>query len=297
MKKTIFISHSSYDKEVVKILADLIKKVSLNQIQIWFSNDTDTKGGFLIGEDWFDSIISNLKKSQVVISFITQNSNNQPWILYESGYAEALSNCVLVPAKFNININDISVPLQHKQIYNLSGVEDINIFLSKLLDLFNIMYDKEVFQDIVQRYLKKMRDSYEFKEKNSQETNMSNQIIERVEQKLDYYLGNVNKNNVEGYFDKYEVILSYTIGKTEKKEYITINQNATVQDVLDEIYYIISDVVRAYTYLESWVLLEKKSQRVVIISEDIYDWVPAQSIFKMNTLWEVKFLKKSLIIK
>lgn len=297
MEKNIFISHSSYDKEIVRLLADLIKKVSLNQIHIWFSNDTDAGGGFLIGEDWFDSIITNLKKSHVVISFITQNSNNQPWILYESGFAEALNNCVLVPVKFNINVGDVSVPLQHKQIYNLSGLEDVNTFLSKLLDLFDIMYDREVFQGIVQRYLKKMRDSYEFEERNKQESNISNQIIERVEQKLDYYLSNVKKCNIEKYFDKYEVILLYKIGKTEKQEYITINQNSTVQDILDEIYYIISDVVRAYTYLESWVLLEKKSQRVAIISEDIYDWIPAQSIFKINTLWEVKFLKKPLIKK
>lgn len=49
--ENIFISHSSYDKEVVKIFSDLIKKVSLSQIHIWFSNDTDTEGGFLVGDN------------------------------------------------------------------------------------------------------------------------------------------------------------------------------------------------------------------------------------------------------
>lgn len=155
MEKNIFISHSSYDKEVVKIFSELIKKVSLSQIQIWFSNDTDTKGGFLVGDDWYESIISNIRRSQVVISFITPNSNNQPWILFESGYAEALDGCVLVPVKFSIDISEVAIPLQHKQIYNLSGIEDLHIFLSKLLNLFEIVYDREVFQDIVQAYLKK----------------------------------------------------------------------------------------------------------------------------------------------
>lgn len=56
MEKNIFISHSSYDKEVVKIFSELIRKVSLSQINIWFSNDTDTEGGFLVGDDWFESI-------------------------------------------------------------------------------------------------------------------------------------------------------------------------------------------------------------------------------------------------
>ncbi len=160
MKNRIFISHSSYDKEVVKILSELVKRVSLNQIDSWFLNDTDVKGGFTVGANWYDTIIKNLKLSQVVITFITPNSNSQPWILYESGYADALKECILVPTKFSIDMKDISLPLQHKQIYNLAGVEDLHIFLSKLLDLFDIRYDKEIFQDLVQKYLKRMRESF-----------------------------------------------------------------------------------------------------------------------------------------
>lgn len=71
MEKNIFISHSSYDKEIVKIFSELIKKVSLSQIHIWFSNDSDTEGGFLVGDNWFDSIINHITRSQVVITFIT----------------------------------------------------------------------------------------------------------------------------------------------------------------------------------------------------------------------------------
>ena len=91
------------------------------------------------------------------------------------------------------------------------------------------------------------------------------------------------------------MILEYKIGKDEKKEYITIYPNATVQDVLDEIYYMIADIVEPYKYLESWVLLETKTQRAVIVSKDIYDWIPAQSIFKINSLWKIVYLKKPLL--
>lgn len=295
MKNSVFISHSSYDKEVVKILSELIRKVSLNQIQVWYSNDTDVKGGFLVGENWYESIIKNLRKSHVVISFITPNSNNQPWILYESGYAEALSNCILVPVKFSINVNNISVPLQHKQIYNLSGVEDLHIFLSKLLDLFNILYDRDVFNDIGSKYSKKMRGSWKEHESLINEYNITRNIVDRLEQKFDYYLGNFNTSVQNGKFDKYEIILEYSISEVEKKEYITIDQSATMQDILDEIYYLISERVKPYTYLKSWVLLETKTQRAAIVSDDIYDWIPAQSIFKMNTLWRVVYLQKPLL--
>ena len=292
MKNNIFISHSSYDKEVVKILAELIKRVSLNQIQIWFSNDTDVKGGFLIGEDWFEAIINNLRKSQVVISFITPNSNNQPWILYESGYAEALNDCILVPAKFSINFSDISIPLQHKQIYNLSGVEDLHTFLCKLLDLFNINYDKEIFQDIVQKYLKRMRDNW----KNSSrpdDSEVENKMIERLEQKLDYYFGNMNNKIINQ--EQYDICILYTIDGKEEREYITINENMTVSYLLDEVYFIISDYVGAYTYLQSWVLTDCNTQQMVILNQAMQNLIPAQNIFLRNSFWQVEFLAKPLI--
>ena len=34
MGKNLFISHASYDVEIVRILAEIIRKVSLNQINI-----------------------------------------------------------------------------------------------------------------------------------------------------------------------------------------------------------------------------------------------------------------------
>ena len=52
----------------------------------------------------------------------------------------------------------------------------------------------------------------------------------------------------------------------------------------------IADIVEPYKYLESWVLLETKTQRAVIVSKDIYDWIPAQSIFKINSLWKIVYL-------
>ena len=121
------------------------------------------------------------------------------------------------------------------------------------------------------------------------------QILEKIEQKMEYYFSNMGKEQKTEKAEKYEVILEYKIGKDEKKEYITIYPNATVQDVLDEIYYMIADIVEPYKYLESWVLLETKTQRAVIVSKDIYDWIPAQSIFKINSLWKIVYLKKPLL--
>lgn len=283
--KNIFISHSGKDKKIVQVLVELIRKVSLGQICIWYSNDTDVEGGFAIGEDWFDSIINNLRKSQVVISLITSNSNNQPWILYESGYAEALESCILVPVGFKIEIEDISVPLQHKQIYGLSTEGEIHIFLSKLLALFGMVYDDDLFQEIVKKYYKRMQELW------TQEVTATR----REDNKLikDEKSSHKEADGIKSY----EIIVSYNIGCKEMNTYVGINEIATVKDVLDKIYNLISEVVDPYTYMKTWALLETKSHSALIMCDDILDWIPAKNIFKINSLWKIVYLNSPLIIK
>lgn len=150
-------------------MANLIKKVSLNQIHVWFSNDKEIDGGFLVGDSWFETIMNNLRRSQAVISLITPNSNNNPWILFESGYAEALESTKLIPLKFLININEISVPLQQKQIFSITNIEETNEFLKKVLSSFDIIYDEQIFNDYVIKSLNEMRCCYENKENKAED--------------------------------------------------------------------------------------------------------------------------------
>ncbi len=288
MNKNLFISHSSNDKKVVEILANLIRRVSLNQIHIWFSNDVEINGGFLAGDNWFDTILYNLKNSQAVISFITPNSNNNPWIMYESGYAAALENVRLIPLKFLININDVSVPLQQKQIFSFSNIEEANVFLKKVLDSFGIVFDQEIFRDYINKCLNDMRNNF-----NNKENVIEENSIEILSKKIDSYFGILlnpkiiedNKAKVE-----YEISISYEdVSGKETTEYIKINSTIRVSDVLDSVYCILNERVKAYKYLETWIIKEKRTNRYVVIS-DVQDLVPAMNIFRPNTKWEVEFL-------
>lgn len=105
----------------------------------------------------------------------------------------------------------------------------------------------------------------------------------------------IRKNKQFVQVEKYEVILEYQVNGTEKKTYISIGLDDTMQDILDKIYCLISNKVKPYEYLKTWVLLEIKTQRAAIVSEDIYDWVPAQSIFRVNSLWKVVYLSFPLL--
>lgn len=113
--------------------------------------------GVTVGDNWFQTIVNNLRKSQAIVSLITPNSKNNPWVLYESGFAEALERIKIIPLKFLISINEVSTPLQQKQIFSFSKLDEANIFLKKVLGAFNIVYDEEIFQGYVSKQLEKMR--------------------------------------------------------------------------------------------------------------------------------------------
>lgn len=289
MERTLFISHSSYDKKVVEVLANLIKKVSLNQIHIWFSNDKEVDGGFFVGDNWFETILNNLRRSQAVISLITPNSNNNPWILFESGYAEALEGSKLIPLKFLINTNEISIPLQQKQVFSITNVDEANIFLKKVLASFDIIYDEQIFNDYVIKSLNEMRNCYENKESITEENN-----FRLLSKKMDNYFDMLLKAGISE--DKkpveYEVSIEFTdFSQNKIVEYIKINPSVRLCDVLDSIFFILNGKVGVYKYLEEWIVREKGTDRYVVVS-DVQNLILAMDIFRIGTEWVIEFLDK-----
>lgn len=293
MNRNLFISHSSYDKEIVEVLVNLIRKVSLNQIHIWFSNDQQVNGGFLVGDNWFDTILNNLKNSQAVISLITPNSNNNPWILYESGYAEALERTKLIPLKFLININEIPIPLQQKQVFSFTKLDEANAFLKKVLDSFDIIYDEEVFGGYVLKSLEQMRNCFKRKEDIIKEN-----PYDLLSRKMDSYFEMIVNSIIPERKDnqaEYEVPFEFLNNNgNEIVEYIKINSSVRVSDVLDSIFFILNGKVRAYKYLETWIIKEKGTKRYVVVS-DVQNLIFAKDIFRPNTEWEIEFLDKPYV--
>lgn len=272
------------------MLANIIRKISLNQINIWFSSDRDVSGGFLAGDNWFQAILKNLRNSQAVVSLITPNSNNNPWILYESGYAEALENTKLIPLKFLININEVSIPLQQKQIFSFSKIDEANIFLKKVLDSYDIMYDEEVFKDYVSEKIDQMRDCYKEIEEIVKEAPYD-LLSEKIDNYFELILNSMAFNAV-GFQKEYEVLLEFRNSNGNKViEYIKIKPSLRICDVLDSVFFILNGKVQPYKYLETWIIKEKETGRYVVIS-DVQNLILAKDIFRPNTKWEVEFLDR-----
>ncbi len=294
MSQKLFISHSSEDKDLVKVLAKIIERVSANQISIWFSSDDARNGGFFADDTWYSTILDNLNNCSAVIAFITPNSNNQPWLLFESGYAEALDKTMFIPLKFLISVEEISSPIKQKQIFSFTDIKDANVFLNKVLGAFDITYDQEIYHDYIEKSISEMRKLFSLKsDKYNSSKDISVQNLENLEIKIDQLTNQLIHHIYRSEIKKptqYEICIKFPVENKMMVEYISISPSTTVSEVLDKVYFFLDGKVKAFTYLESWVLQEEKTGQHMVISE-IQHLVPAYTVFGAGTTWQVKFLE------
>lgn len=116
-------------------------------------------------------------------------------------------------------------------------------------------------------------------------------IYEKLSRRLDSYFDIMmktiqdKKSSIE-----YEIPISFVNQKQNQvTKYFKINDSVRFNDILDCIYYVLNGKVRAYKYLETWILKEKGSNRYAVIS-DVQDLIPAMYIFRPGTKWMVEFL-------
>src|SRR4051794_6043831 len=136
--RNFFLSHFSEDKEIAELIANILKRVSLEQIQPWYSSDSSPTGGLNPGSQWFAEILSKLKSSSALIAIITPNSISRPWLYFESGIAQAVENCEVIPVCVGISKEKVYSPLGAYQIYQLSDYRALRDFIGKLLNKFSV---------------------------------------------------------------------------------------------------------------------------------------------------------------
>ena len=297
-----FISHYSGDKEIAAIIAVLLRRISLGQLNTWFSSD-DGNNGLLPGHKWFEEIIQQLKKSKAVVVLLTPDSLNRQWLYFESGIGEALEDCEIIPVVIGLKgFNEIPFPLALYQSYNLSDYESLRKFVLKLLGKYNVVFDEEMAQPVLSKAVKEITNQLAISQKKSE--NISNQDLEE----------NVLFDKLKGHFDKrflnlIEIIennsnrenvnIDVEISTVEieldfpnnRKGFLEIRRNDTVQDAYDRIYSMLSDEVEAFTYMTDWMLVEKNTN-VKLVLREVARFIPASTLFNSNLEWVAIKLKK-----
>jgi hypothetical protein len=314
MPHNFFISHYSGDKNVAEIFATSLRRITLQQIIPWFSSETLGNGGLKPGMLWFEQILGQISSSKAIVTLLTPNSINRPWIYFESGIGCALKDCNVIPVCIGIKRSDILPPLGLYQCYQLNDYRSLTEFFSALLRLFDVQFDEEVFKPVLQKMVSDISQiSFENEEIDKVKLLTFESLLQDLKGHIDkrfidilekppYIInGNGLKMNIENnttqpnvkeeYISSYSVLFKVNIDKFKNDLYIDIRENDSFQDLTNNLYFMLSDHVSAFSYLEQWVIVDQETGNHVVIRE-IASLIPAKAIFKPESEWYINKLDK-----
>lgn len=289
MEQQIFISHYSKDKVIADVIAKNIEKITNGNIHFWYSSDSNPKGGMCVGNIVFNEIVNHLNESVATIVLLTPRSIDRPWILFESGMAQGRENQYVIPVCVGVNRDEIKQPLNNYYCYQLSDAYSLSEFVQKLLG--RLKFKKNISNEALQDFISALQDAskslYSIR-KNSKETfsnDLANEIKVHIDRRL-VALTKTSENHEIKHGEAFTIPIYIGIGKHKgSREYIEIQGNDNVQNILDKIYFLLNEDVEPYTYLKSWVLRERHCGAYMILRE-ISNLVPASCVFQSNFEWE-----------
>lgn len=307
MQHTIFISHNNCDQEIAEIVANSLQRITLHQIQPWFSSDISADGGLKPGNIWLNEILNKITQSKAVIVLLTPNSIDSHWVHFESGMAGVIKDFELIPVCVGVKRDSILPPLGMFQCFQLTDYISVKEFFGKLLVRFQIHFDEELSKPILERVISQLSN---FSFQQSKETNSSYDDFSTHIQDLKSFLDKrfidlmeynsrhmvntgAKKDNVETKESqiKYTTTINVNFPEFKGSQYIEIREEDSVSTILNTIYLLIKKYIQPYTYMEDWILRNPKNDMFLIIRE-VGSLIPAKLIFNNSIIWEVIKLKE-----
>ena len=294
MKKTLFLSHDSRDSQIAKIIAGVLKRITLSQLDVWYSSDCSRDGGLQPGQVWLDEIRSRLCSCDAVVALITKQSIQKPWLLFECGFAAANANKSVILVAIGIDtLSSIPFPLGMYQCYQLADYDSLKTFTAKMLSLYGVVFDEELAAPLLKATIGDLTQSIS---RNASSVTNEVRTLEGIEHSIkahiDLRLSNllhVQPSNLGDVIEVYSVPIRIKFLGIEATNYIDIGKETSVQDILDNIYFMINSNVQPFTYLSQWILYESKLRKFMVVRE-VADMLPARFLFTRESQWEVRKL-------
>ena len=268
------------------------------------------------GERGLIKIQEQLKDSDFGIVCVTKENYQAPWLLFEAGALSNNPNKVpVVPFLFGLKPSDLKgSPLIQFYAAIYSGKESIR----KLIQSLNTTCRERALPDsILDRSFEKWYPGLEASllsigdkmgmiedaprgdiDKNQAIEEEILEITRNIQKKLLSEGAILFENRIERDFIKkpykFTVEIETTTPGIFRQKHIGIRQETSLADVLDRIFRLLHGKVRAFTYLVHWILQEKDSGRELVVSNVKHD-IPAHTLLKKNSVWQVKFLDKPYV--
>lgn len=275
----LFISHVSEDQVIADTISTALSRITLKQIDAWFSSDESQAGGISAGSDWYQVVKQKLDECDAVIVILTPRSIDKPWVIFESGYCAGNINCDVIPVCIGINLDEIPAPLTNFQSFQLSDYSSLKKFFAKLINRYQIDFDEEMSKVIVENTLSLILKHV--KKHEDQEVSVS-EAVQYLKQHFDRRFSNfiVQEGSKELY--NVSIIIDFPDYKREKK--IEIMTDTTIGDILDNIFFMLDGRVEPFTYLKKWILREKEKDLNLVIHEVAHK-VPASALIPPDSKW------------
>lgn len=267
----VLISHSSRDSVLINVIQEILEKSSLNKLEVWHTSDRSDHGGYSVGDGWFERILEKLNEADIVISVITPNSINSPWLYYESGFGEARHDTKVVPVVFGYEIDEVGPPLNKYQIHNIANSESFRSFFRKMLSFAGIKFVDDVHSSLFEKYFLAIKEVERASYASPKKVDAGEilQALDVMALRIETKIGNVISKFPSS--PKYSSFLTLKIpvyregsDNVMKKIIVSMNSNWSLGRLLDECYYSISDLVEPYCYLETWVIRERYSKAYLV---------------------------------
>lgn len=304
----ILISHASKDEQAASLLRELIERCSLRQIEVWFSSDQSPDGGIKLGDSWFINLLHQLSSTDMIVALITPNSIANPWLYYECGYLANKGKASIVPLTLGLPISAMPMPLSAYQSYDLSVSNSISVFLQKLFCLTKVPYDEDMTRSIrenTSRLLLQVAEATRISSTPTHEVDRNDfEDLRRYLDKrfLELYdslaMAKLQSRSTESLdaLDPMPAELQFTVlrGQNKVKSFlISVGLGNVIQDVLDECYFKMERMVRAYQYLNEWVIRESQTGKM-LLSAGRDDDTLATNFFDPTKSYIIELLDKPI---
>nr|WP_288359312.1 toll/interleukin-1 receptor domain-containing protein [uncultured Pseudomonas sp.] len=139
-KPTIFLSHSSSDKEYISKLNSIITKRTSKTVEIFQSSDG---ASIPFGNNWVHKIEENLQKAKIMLVFVSPKSATSSWIYFESGFAYSKGVRVIPIGIAGIDIGALKPPLNLLQGFNINDENGLGNLITVINREFQTEFDEK----------------------------------------------------------------------------------------------------------------------------------------------------------
>lgn len=138
-KPTLFFSHSSKDKDLIKSIKDKLTKYTGGVLDIFMSSDGQS---IPFGTNWIHKIEDGLNNAKIMFVFVTEQSISSGWIYFEAGFAYS-KGIHVIPVGIGVDIGALKAPLNLLQGFNISSADSLNNFISVINKEFDYTFDEQ----------------------------------------------------------------------------------------------------------------------------------------------------------